>query len=126
MIIGQPRVLRVMGCAITVGSPEGQEEVTGPTSSLSEDKKRVRAWGVPVLLANEHHTSTKASKTLMVSALGSALGRSARVMLDLGSECSLIHNSLLEGCNIAHRASRLKVHWDGGSLYHKGEKLVWS
>jgi len=95
----------------------GLESVTGPTSSISEGKKRLRTGRVIVPPDTEHPISTRASKTLRVSALGSGLvlfhaivlGRSAKVMLDLGSECSLIHSSLLEGCDLVCRASGLKM-----------------
>lgn len=43
-------------------------------------------------------------------------GKSARVMLELGSECSLIHCTLLKGCNLVYRTSGLKVQWDGGEV----------
>lgn len=42
-------------------------------------------------------------------------------MLDLGAECSLVHNSLLEGLNIPYKKSITKVQWGNGSpLPHLG------
>lgn len=48
------------------------------------------------------------------------LGKSAKVMLDLGSESSLIHISLLEGWNVAYRVSGLKAQ----RVDHKGEVTI--
>lgn len=40
-------------------------------------------------------------------------------------QCSLIHSSLLGGCDVAYRALGLKVQWGGGSpLYHEGEVIL--
>lgn len=50
---------------------EGHGGVTGPTSLSG--KKRIRTRSVPVPPTPENHTSTRARKTLMVSALGSGL-----------------------------------------------------